>query len=163
MARKKFKDYTLKKYLDELASRKPIPGGGSASALTAAMGAALLSMVGQYSLGKGKPASVEKLLKANLKQTEIYRERFLKLVDLDADAYLKIVESRGKSPKIQDQANKNANKVSLEICHHCFKTIDTAAVLVEHGNQRLISDIEAAIEMLMAAFNSSMAMVQANQ
>ncbi len=163
MARKKFKDFTLQQYLDVLASRQPIPGGGSASALVGAMGAALLSMVANYSIGKGKPASIERMLQKNLEKTEKIRARFLELVDLDAEAYLKIVEARQKSPKEQKKANKDASKVSVEICRTCFKAIDAATVLVKHGNQRLISDVEAGLEMFLAAFNSSMAMIQANQ
>lgn len=163
MTEKKFKDYTLSRYLDSLASRNPVPGGGSASALVGAMGTALLSMVIQYSLGKGKPAPVEKQLKKYLTKTEKYRRQFLQLVDLDAEAYLKIVSSRQKSQREKDKVNKAANQISLQICRYCFQAIDPAPFLVKYGNQHLMSDIEAALEMLLAAFNSSMAMIQANQ
>ena len=46
-------------FLDALASKAPVPGGGGASALVGALGAALCTMVGNYTVGKKKYAAVE--------------------------------------------------------------------------------------------------------
>jgi formiminotetrahydrofolate cyclodeaminase len=45
-------DKPLQDYLDELASAQPTPGGGSAAALSGAMGASLASMVARLTIGK---------------------------------------------------------------------------------------------------------------
>jgi methenyltetrahydrofolate cyclohydrolase len=162
MAAKKFKTFTVEKYLNALASREPIPGGGSASALAGALGASLLSMVTHYSLHKGKPAAIEDRLQKCLVQSEKLRQTFLKLVDRDAEVYLNIVKAKNAPQKIKDKAYREANQVSVEICRLCSQAMDLTPFLVKYGNQRLISDIEAAIEFLLASFNSSMAMISAN-
>ena len=82
-----YKESTLTKYLDDLAAKLSAPGGGSAAALTAAMGASLISMVVNFTLGKPKYAQYENELKATLEGSERLREEFLNLVDLDVNAY----------------------------------------------------------------------------
>jgi formiminotetrahydrofolate cyclodeaminase len=82
-----YKEQTLKKYLDDLAAKLPAPGGGSAAALAAALGASLISMVVNFTLGKPKYAEYEKGLKQILSKSERLREEFLNLVDLDVTAY----------------------------------------------------------------------------
>ena len=60
---KKFKSHTLKDYSKSLSTRAPVPGGGSAAALTACLGASLISMVANYSLGRKKTKRVEAKIK----------------------------------------------------------------------------------------------------
>ena len=83
----KYKDESLKKYLDDLAARLPAPGGGSAAAFNAAIGAALISMVVNFTLGKPRYAEYENELKKMLEKSERLREEFLNLADLDVTAY----------------------------------------------------------------------------
>ena len=49
----------LKVYLDDSASKKPAPGGGSVSACVGALGAALVEMVCNLTRGREKFAAVE--------------------------------------------------------------------------------------------------------
>src|SRR5579864_1618710 len=63
-------DRTLQEYLDDLAAAKSTPGGGSASAISGAMGAALASMVARFTLGKAEYADVEEEVSGILQQTE---------------------------------------------------------------------------------------------
>lgn len=58
-----YKEQTLKQYLDDLAAKLPAPGGGSAAALNAAIGTALISMVVNFTLGKPRYAKYEQELK----------------------------------------------------------------------------------------------------
>ena len=73
-------DKPLHYYLDELASVKSTPGGGSASALSGAMGAALASMVARLTLGKADYVEVQPEIEALLQQTEKLRGRFQELI-----------------------------------------------------------------------------------
>ena len=45
-------EQTIKEFLEVLSSREPVPGGGGASALAGALGAALGLMVGNLTVGK---------------------------------------------------------------------------------------------------------------
>ena len=51
-----YNEGSLKQYLNDLAAKLPAPGGGSAAALTAALGASLISMVLNFTIGKTKRA-----------------------------------------------------------------------------------------------------------
>jgi glutamate formiminotransferase/formiminotetrahydrofolate cyclodeaminase len=160
---KQYANVTLKEYLDELASKNPTPGGGSAAALTAALGATLLSMVANYSKGRsGKPA-VEKRIQKTLNESERFRKRLLRLVDLDAQAYLKVVQTRRGPEKAKKAARKKAREVPFEICRVCYSALDLAPVLVRDGNPYLLSDIQCAVELLLAGFNAAMVNVEINQ
>ena len=156
--------YTLKEYLDALSRREPVPGGGSAAALTAALGAALISMVAQYSLGRKAGMSDEKPLKDTLKKSEHIRRRLLKLVDLDAEAYLRVVRARKNksSSALKRAALKKARDVPLEVSRLCYTALLLTPLLVKKGNPYLISDIEVAVELLFAAYKSAMINVAIN-
>ena len=159
----KFKNFTLQKYLDVLSDRAPVPGGGSAAALTAALGCALISMVARYSLGKGKGKEIEGNITKLLKQSEKFRGQLLTLVDLDAEAYLKVVKARQGTSAQKKKAAQAAAKVPLEVCRVCYNAVALTPYLVEQGNKYLLSDVQVAVEFLLAAFNSAMINVEVNQ
>jgi methenyltetrahydrofolate cyclohydrolase len=160
---KPFKDHTLKEYLDQLASRQPVPGGGSAAALSSALGAGLIAMVTQYSLNKGKPKAVEARLAKALAKSETIRRRLLELVDEDAQAYLGVVAARKQDAKAQKSAARIAAKVPKEICVLSYQAVELTPTLVEHGNPYLMSDVEVALELLLAGYHGAVVMVKANQ
>lgn len=159
---KKFQDHTLSEYCDVLSQKVSVPGGGSAAALTAALGSALLSMVVNYSLGK-KTADVDEKLQEILKKSETLRMRFLELVDLDAQAYLEFVKARKADEATKEAARKRACEVPLEIAKLCYQALDLAPYLVLEGNKYLVSDVEVALELLAAAYKSAMFNVRINQ
>jgi len=160
---KPFRNYSLSEYTRVLSLKVPAPGGGSAAAATAALGAALLSMVANYSLGKTTSRSNEQKIKASLKQSEQLRKRFLQLVDLDAQAYLNVVRTRGAAPAKRNAARRKAAEVPLEVCKLCYKAVRLSPVLVRYGNKHLISDVKVALELLLAAFNAARINVEINQ
>ena len=144
-----YKEETLKKYLDDLAARLPAPGGGSAAALTAAMGAALISMVVNFTLGKPKYAEYENELKEILAKSEKLREEFLNLVDLDVAAY-------------QSKDMRNALDVPFMVCRLCLEGIKLCPQLIKKGNVNLISDVAVAAVLLESAFASAYFNVEIN-
>ena len=155
---KQFKNHTVEEYLNVLAAREPVPGGGSAAALAAAIGAGLISMVTRYSLKKNLPDRFERRMEKTLQQSEILRQRFLDLVDLDAEAYLEVVRTR-KGPEAEKKvALKKASSVPREICKLCSRAIDLTPFLVLKGNKWLLSDVEVALELLTDAYKSAMTM-----
>jgi len=144
-----YKDETLKKYLDDLAAKLPAPGGGSAAALTAGLGASLISMVVNFTIGKPKYASFEEELKTILEKSEKLKEEFLRLVDLDVVAY--------ESKNIRD-----ALDVPFMVCRLCFEAIKLCLPLIKKGNINLISDVAVAAILLESAFAAAYFNVEIN-
>jgi formiminotetrahydrofolate cyclodeaminase len=137
-----YRNKTLKIYLDDLAARLPAPGGGSAACLTAAMGASLISMVINFTLGKPEYAKYEKELKNTLEKSEKLREEFLNLVDLDVAAY------KTKNPR-------DALDIPFMTCRLCFEGIKFCPPLIKKSNINLISDIGVAVVFLESAFTAA--------
>ena len=158
---KQYKNHTLQEYLNVLAQKTPIPGGGSVVAYTAALGVALLGMVARYAEGKSSPV-VDKKVRKIIAETERMHERLLILVDRDAQAYLEVTKSRKKSPEEYQRALKTAREVPLEVCRICYKAIDAAPFLVEKGSKYLISDVAVACELLLSSFNGALTLAQYN-
>jgi len=144
-----YKDSSLKQYLDDLAAKLPAPGGGSAAALSAALGVSLISMVVNFTLGKPKYAKYEGELKAIILKSENLREEFLNLVDLDVTAY--------QSKNIRD-----ALDVPFMVCRLSFEAIKLCPPLVKKGNINLISDVAVAAVLLESAFGSAYFNVEIN-
>ena len=158
-----FKEKTLQEYLDQLSRREPVPGGGSAAALTGAMAVGLISMVTNYSMGrKANTPAIEKRLAKILAQSEPIRLRLLELTSLDSEAYLKISAARTLDKKAQKQAAKEAKAVPQEICKLCYKAVQLTPYLADKGNPYLLSDVEVALELLMSAFYGARIMVRVN-
>ncbi len=144
-------DQTLQTYLDDLASAQSTPGGGSASAVTAAMGAALASMVCRLTLGKEKYAAVQEEISALLEQAEAQRERFQALVAEDIAAYGRLSECfkmpretaserQARTVAIQEQLLEAA-LVPLEVAERARDVVRLCARIAEIGNANVISDI----------------------
>jgi formiminotetrahydrofolate cyclodeaminase len=144
-----YKDQSLKKYLDDLAAKLPAPGGGSAAALTAAMGASLISMVVNFTLGKPKYAKYEKELKIILSKSEKLKEEFINLLDLDVLAY--------KSKNIRD-----ALDIPFMVARLCFEGIKLCPALIKKSNINLISDVAVAAVFLESAFTCAYFNVKIN-
>lgn len=133
---------TLKRYSDDLAAKIPAPGGGSAAACVASLGAALVSMVANFTIGKPRYAKHEEKLKIILERSEKLRHEFLNLVDLDIVAY------RSKDPR-------QAMDIPLMVSRLCYEAIKLCLPLAKKGNINLISDVAVAAVMLEAAYASA--------
>ena len=137
-----YKDESVAKYLQDLAKKIPAPGGGSASAMAAALGASLLSMVINFTLGKPKYAAYEKDLAAALQDTERLRLEFLRLVDEDVAAY-------------SSKDLERSLEIPLSICRLCNEAALLCPALCQKGNVNLISDVAVAIDLIEAAFQGA--------
>lgn len=145
----KYQQEPLFRYIDDLAAKLPAPGGGSASALAACLGASLISMVVNFTLGKPAYAKYEASLEQALNKSERLRKEFLHLVDLDVVAY--------KSKNIRD-----ALGVPLMTCRLCFEAIRLCPKLLRQANINLISDVAVAAELLEAAYAAAYFNVKIN-
>jgi len=144
-----YKDQSLEKYLFDLASKTPAPGGGSASALTASLATGLTSMVVRFTLGKTKYAKYNKELEIILDKSERLRQELLRLVDLDVVAY------QSKNPR-------DALSVPFMVCRLCAEGIKLCPDLIKKGNINLISDVAVSAILFESAFVSASFNVEVN-
>ena len=144
-----YKNQSLIKYLDDLSARLAAPGGGSAAALNAAMGASLISMVVNFTLGKPKYAAFEPELNEILIKSEKLRKDLLDLVDLDVVAY-------------QSKDARKALDVPLMLARLCCEAAKLCPPLIKKGNLNLISDVAVAAILLESAFVSACFNVEIN-
>ncbi|OGX25962.1 MAG: hypothetical protein A3J51_01835 [Omnitrophica WOR_2 bacterium RIFCSPHIGHO2_02_FULL_45_21] len=149
-----YRNKSLKTYLDDLAAKKPAPGGGSAAALAGALGCALLSMVCNFTIGKDKYKDIEKEIRKVLSQSERLRERFLSLVDLDATAYKQVIKSRGGISAIYQKNLIRATRVPLEVCSLSASAYKLCPYLRNKANKFLASDVYVACALLKSSFKS---------
>jgi len=154
------KEKSVEVFLDELASRKATPGGGSAAAVMGAQSAALISMVCNLTIGKAKYVEVEEEMKMLLQQSEALREQLTEMIKADVDAFDKLMASYGL-PKNTDEekslritqiqtALKQATIVPLECAKACAKAIKLSRVAADKGNTGVVSDAGVAV---MAGFS----------
>ena len=163
---------TVVRFLDELASQSPAPGGGSAAALAGAVGSALTSMVCRLTIGKKKYADVEKEMAALLGRSEDLRRRFTVLIDLDTTAFKKVMEAYSLPKESDDQnalrsaaiqeATKEAALVPLEVMKHAIDSMALAKVVAGKGNTNSVSDAGVSGLMLLAACESAALNVEIN-
>ncbi|MFH0753526.1 MAG: cyclodeaminase/cyclohydrolase family protein [Candidatus Omnitrophota bacterium] len=151
-----YSDQTLSRYLEKLSAREPVPGGGSAAAVVASMGAALLAMAARYSLGKGKSQFIETEITQVIERSDAARCEFLELSGRDAQVYLDMVRTRKTGDKVaMAQANAEASRVPGRIIRLCQECLALGAILYREGNPHLLSDVKAAEAFLNAAIQSA--------
>ncbi len=167
-------DKPLREYLDDLAAKKPAPGGGSAAALAAAIGAGLMSMVANYTVNNPKYKASQEKMAEILVKSENFRREFEGLVDKDVEAYKKLSMVRQGSPSTLsnvegskamkglpidlsklDEAYKEAVVPPFDICKAASACLKLCADLAEGCNKNLITDTAIAAIMLEGAFFSA--------
>ena len=151
-------DGPIRKYLDDLAARKPMPGGGSAAALSASIGVSLMSMVVNYTIGNPKYKDVEDKMIGIKPKIEHFGLTLRDLIDKDVEAYNKLVKGmkeHGKDPSKMDEIYKEATGPVFEICKITSECLKLAKDIAEHGNVKLITDTAVAVILLEGAFFSA--------
>jgi formiminotetrahydrofolate cyclodeaminase len=161
----KFKDTAIEPFLDALASSKATPGGGSAAAIIGAMGAALVSMVCNLTIGKKKYADVEGKMKEVLHKAEALRHKLTGMIEDDVKAFDQVMAAYGMAKetdadkvardKAIQSALKQATEVPLRCCHAAREVIDLAAIASEKGNLNVISDAGVGVLAAYAALRSA--------
>jgi len=167
-----YKGESLEKYLDDLAAKLPTPGGGSVVALVAALGAGLLSMVSNFTLGKENYRENQEEIEEILKRSEELRKKLTELVDEDVQVYAEVSHayrlpsSTGKEKEMRsktiEDACKQALTVPLQVAGLSRQGLDLAKRLVEIGNVRLVSDVGVAAGLLEAALKGAELNVKIN-
>lgn len=165
-------NFTLGKFVAEVASLSPAPGGGSVAALAGAEGFALLGMVARLTLGREKFASVEAEMKKLLEMASVMQMRLLELVDEDTEGFTQVMAALAL-PKDSDgekalrraeleKATLNAAKVPLETARLCLEGLQRLPELLDGGNPNALSDMGVAALSLRTGLDGALYNVQIN-
>lgn len=165
MAPVKLTEKSLEVFLDELSSSLPAPGGGSVAALSGALGVALVSMVGNLTIGKKKYANVQDDMAKLIKQSEKFRSQLITLIDEDVQAFTHVSEAMKMPRDTEDEktirserleeALKAATKVPMDVAEVCVAVMKLCQTAAEKGNINVISDAGVAVLMAEAGLRSA--------
>ncbi|WP_213975235.1 cyclodeaminase/cyclohydrolase family protein [Tepidanaerobacter acetatoxydans] len=160
----KLADKTCNEFVNELASKSPVPGGGGAAALVGAIGVALSSMVCNLTTGKKKYAQFEDDIQDILKKAQELQNSLMQMIDEDAENFLPLSKAYGmpkgteQERKLKEEtlekALKQACEVPIKIVKACYDAIKLHAELVDKGSRLAISDVGVGVQCLRAAIIS---------
>jgi len=165
-------DKKVSNFLDELASNSPTPGGGSVAALAGALGAGLISMVGNLTVGKKKYEDLEEDIKKILNFSEKLRYELSQLIEEDVKVFNNFMatykmpketedEKKVRVEKIQESLIEAA-KVPLKVACKCLDILSLSKEVAEKGNINVVSDAGVAVLMAEAALESAILNVKIN-
>jgi formiminotetrahydrofolate cyclodeaminase len=165
-------ELSLRSYSDLLASSAPVPGGGSASAVAASLGASLLAMVARLSQGRERYAPFASTIDRALAAADASRTRLLDLARQDADAYQGLVEARaaargspaaaGATDRTVQEAAREAARVPMAIVRECYAVMEHVDRMAGRSNLGAASDLDVAARLLEAGARGAGANVIVN-
>jgi methenyltetrahydrofolate cyclohydrolase len=165
-------DQRIGSWLDELASAAPAPGGGAAAAMLAAVGAALVAMVCNLTIGKPKYAAHEESMRAELAAVTDLRAQAVALAAADAVAFGAVSDAY-RLPRDTDErkaarteaiqaALVGAADVPLRVAEVATQVIGAAGRVLDGANVNVISDVAVAAAAARAALDAAVVNVEIN-
>lgn len=165
-------DQPLRHFMDKLASKSPEPGGGSVAALVGSLGAALVSMVANLTVGKEKYKDVQPQVEALLLESEMLRSEMQDLVQKDTEAYGALsavykmpkntdAEKAARTARMQE-ALKKACEVPFQIGMKSLDVARLAERAADIGNLAAVSDAGVAVLLAQACAQSAALNVKIN-
>lgn len=167
-----FSTRSLTDVLDAFASPDPTPGGGSAAALSGALGASLLAMVAGMPKTRTNAPEERQALDDAARKLSSLKTTLTDLIDRDAAAY-DLVVAAFKKPKTTDaekadrktaiqDATRVATETPLETMRACAEVLGLAKLVAEHGNRNAASDIGVGAALAMAGVTGGRLNVEIN-
>ena len=157
-------DMRVGEFSDVLSSKAPVPAGGGASAVAAAVGASLGQMVASLTLGKKRYADVQGRIEELIPRFEAVRDELLVLADEDAKAFEPLSrayglpkgteEERVHKAEVMEAALRAACEPPLKIMEKTCEAIDLVDEVSRIGTRIAISDAGAGATLLSAALKA---------
>jgi len=140
----------VNEFVDEVSRESPAPGGGSIAALAGALGAALASMVSNLSIGKRGTEEVEEELKPIADKSQELKEKLVKAIDDDTNAFNAYMDARRLPGKTEEEKKikkdaiqaglKEAVMVPLNTAKWSASVLNLAEKAVDFGNINSVTD-----------------------
>ena len=160
-----FTEYKCTDFVDILATKAPVPGGGGASALVGAIGTALGNMVGSLTVGKKKYADVEEEIIELKKKADALQAELLALVEKDAEVFEPLSKAYGLPKDTEEQKAYKAEvmekclvsacAVPIEIMEKCCEALDIMKEFADKGSKIALSDAGVGAVMCKAALQGA--------
>lgn len=172
----KFCDYTIEKFISDLESDMPAPGGGSVAGLIAALSGALNSMVYSLTIDKKNYMLLDEKTKVVIKSFRLksleFTKRSLELMDEDRENFLKLMDCYKMSKdtdeerKLKKKAIKKntikAMEAPLALARECIMFYENLKIMAKYGNKMLLSDLGISAILLHSAIESSIINIKVN-
>ena len=163
---------SLATFASEVASDKPVPGGGSVSAYSASLAASLVSMVARLTLKRPECEKDWPLVKQILTESEKLQRHLLSLVDKDSESFSALMkayrlpkeseqEKKARSEAIQSKL-REASAVPLETAQDTGGVLALAKKLAPHAILNALSDLQTALSLAQAGLTGAAANVAIN-
>ncbi len=158
-------EYTIDNFIKELSSDAPVPGGGGASGLVAAVGMSLGNMVMALTTGKKKYAEYQDEIESIIANANDITRALLDAMDRDAVAFEPLAKAYGLPKSTEEEiAHRNkvleealvvASEAPLELMEKIVEGIKVTKRVAEIGSKLAISDAGVAVQCLKAALNGA--------
>lgn len=169
---KKYLDFSLEEFAQDLGSKKSMPGGGSVAAYALNLANGLASMVANFTSGKKKYAAYQADIEKILEKCQAFHRESMDMVDRDAEAFLPLAAVY-KTPSDTDEEMEakyaqmqicltRAASVPLDLLRLSKKVLDLHEDLLEKGSIMLLSDVGVGVAMLRSAALSARINVMIN-
>lgn len=161
-------ELTTSSFLDALASKAAVPGGGGATALVAAAAAALDGMVGELTLGKAKYAAVQQDIARLTAEAAELRRELAGLIEKDAEAFEPLSRAYGipkddpRRADLMEQALKTAAEPPMQMLRACARGIELTKEMAEKGSILAVSDAGCAAVFFWAGLYAAALNVRVN-
>lgn len=156
-----FKELSCEEFIHQLSTKSAVPGGGGASAMTGAIGAALAGMVTNLTIGKKKFIHLEGKLQDIRNRAREMESDMLGLIDEDAEVFLPLSQAYGLRAETEEErscndallqeALINATEVPLNIMRKANAAIQIHEELIQGCSRLAVSDVGVGVQCLRAA------------
>ena len=161
----KLSQCTCEDFAAKLASKEPVPGGGGVAALAGSLGAALASMVANYSIGKKKFLGMEAKHQEIIDKSCDLMNKLMALIDEDAENFAPLSkaygmpsateEEKAEKEKVLQQCLLVAASGPVKMVEYVYDAIKIQEELVDISTKIIISDVGCAVQMLKSALYSA--------
>jgi len=162
----------LEAFGSEVASEKPVPGGGSVSAYVGSLAASLVSMASRLTLKKPEYQQHWPKVEKIVSESDELQKRLVALVDEDSRSFANLMQAY-HLPKSSDQEKHTrsaeiqnklrwAAEVPLTTAENAARTMSLANSLSNCANENALSDLQTAIFLAHASVMGALSNVMIN-